>query len=506
MNHQIKQPKGSTDPVIPSDILQKSLSAGHWFFLDVVMQKVLIFGSFFITARLLTPEDFGIIALAMIYPHLLDSLTAIAFDLAITQKKDGEEKPYLNAVWTFNLLRLGLVFCVVFLSATFAADFFNASHAVFLFQLSTLPLLFQAMSNIGQIYFFRNIDLKKVFIRDMFHYGTAAVVSIVGAILLHSYWALFIGSVSGIFVAAVSTYFLSSYRPRVDFKLQKLRPLLKYSEWVFGQGIVTRIAQTLEDTLVGHFTNATSVGFYSKAKSLAYAPTSPLGNIISKIGFSAIVAVQDSLSRVREGFYKSFDLATAVALPFVAAIWIAGDRLVLIVLGPTWLGITPLLGILVVVAALNSSILNISTAMLNALGKPQLVFRLNMLSLVCAVIFLPLLVVQNGIQGAATAILLTSIAVNTYSLFLINKIIDPSWIRLGGSAAVTLFAASLPLLFTPLLLKFELTNTTWGFLLIGVLMGILYISTILFFGKFFQKGPYGTLLIILQSFHKRGQK
>jgi hypothetical protein len=78
--------------------------------------------------------------------------------------------------------------------------------------------------------------------------------------------------------------------------------------------------------------------------------------------------------------------------------------------------------------------------------------------------------------------------------------------RIGESAAVSLLAASFPLLFTLLLLQFSFTNTTFGFLLVVALMGIVYAATIIFFGKYFKKGPYGTLLLIARSFRKEGKQ
>ena len=483
--------------------LERSLKGGHWFLLDSLFQKVIILGAFFVTARLLTPQDFGIIALAAIYPNLVDSLTAIGFDSALSQKKLGEEKPFLDAVWTFNILRTIIVFIIVLFSAPFVVRFFHTPEALLLFQLSAIPLLFQSLSNIGQLYFFRHLDIKKVFMRDIFNYGTAAVITVSVAWYSHSYWAIFIGNSAGILAAALSTYVLSNYRPRFNLYLKRLQPLLSYSEWVFGQGIITRLAQTLEDSLVGHFTNSISVGLYSKAKSLAYAPLSPVSNIIGKIGFSAIVAVQDSLAHVREGFYKSFDVAVAVALPFNVLIWIAGERIIFIFLGSSWSEITPLLVMLVAVATLNTTIINLGTMVMNALNKPNYVFYVNALTLFCAVIFLPPLVLLKNIQGAAIALLVIAVIVSVYALFLVNKTLRIDWGRLCGSAGITILASFLALILSPYLLKTSFGESIFGFFSSLILLGIVYSSVIVFFGKTVNKGPYKTLMLVIRSFKKR---
>jgi PST family polysaccharide transporter/lipopolysaccharide exporter len=404
-----------------SGALQKSLSAGHWFLVDTLMQRVLVFGTFFVTARLLTPADYGIIALAGIYPALLDSLTAIAFETALTQKKTDEEKPYLDVVWTFTILRNALLFFFIFFTAPFVAQFFHAEHATLLFRLGGLILFVQSFGNIGQIYFFRHLDFKKVFLRDMAMYGTNATVTLVTAYVFRSYWAIFAGSVAGILAAAIATYFLNSHRPRFDFSFSKLKPLIPYSQWVFGQGLINRLSQTIENVLIGRFADTTAIGLYGKAKTLATAPTSPLGNIIGKIGFSALVSVQDSKVRVREGFHKSFELAATIALAFLVAIFVGGHQLVLIVLGPAWAGITPFLKILTTTATLDALIIIIAGTIMNALSEPRLLFRLNTLSLLCLVLLLGILVPSHGTYGAAIALLITSVITNSYALILIHR-------------------------------------------------------------------------------------
>lgn len=492
------------DDGIGKSAFKRSLAAGHWFLIDTLMQRVLVFGTFFITARLLTPADYGIIALAGIYPGLLDSLTAIAFENAVTQKKSGEEKPFLDAVWSFGILRNSLLFCIIFFTAPFVAQFFHAEHATLLFQLSGLVLLIQSFGNIGQIYFFRNLDFKKVFLRDFAMYGTNAVVTLWSAYIFRSYWAILAGSIAGILAAAVLSYYLNSYRPRFDFSFAKLRPLIPYSQWVFGQGLISRLSQTIENVLIGRFADTTAIGLYGKAKTLATAPTSPLGNIIGKIGFSALVSVQDSKERVREGFHKSFELTATIALAFLVAIFVGGHQLALIILGQKWGGITPFLKILTATATLDALVIVITGTIMNALSEPRLLFRLNTLSLMCLTLLLVVLIPTYGTMGAAVSLLISSVITNSYALVLIHRLIAPNWRRVGEVLAVIGGALLLPLYLGIYLLRFPILNKAPGFLILAALMLCLYLGIIVIMGKIYKKGPYETIIVILKSFMDRG--
>jgi|GEM_PF-1184665 len=480
--------------------LRKTLTAGQWYFVNMLGQKIFVFGTFFITARLLTPADFGIIAIAGIYPAFIDALTALSFESVLVQKKAGEEKHYLNVVWTFSVLRAFTIFSIVFFSAPFITHYFHAEGYLLLFRLSGLLFLIQGLGNIGNIYFFRNLDFKKVFFRDLALQSTSSVLSIMGAIYLHSYWALFIGNTAGVFAAALSTYVLHPYRPSFDFNFTKLKPLFGYTRWIFGQDLLNQSAKTLEDTLVGRFATPTNIGIFSKAKGLSHVVTSPLSSIIGKISFSTFSQIQDSHQHVREGIYKTIDLLAGVALPFLVAIIIAGHRLILVLLGPQWVDMYQILILLTIIATLDTVIISLGRPIFNALGKPQFTFTTNAVYLGILIAFLPILVPLNGTFGAATALLMASIASSIITLILINKLVHLKWSRIIETIAVISLGIALPIPLCYYLLQFPFAYQTIGFLLLGVLIGICYFSVLIFIGKKYDKGPYRTYLVIANSF------
>ncbi len=484
------------------ETLRRSLAGGHWYLINMVSQKMFAFGTFFITARLLTPADFGIITLAGIYPALADSFTAIAFETALIPLKSGKEKPFLNSVWTFQILRGFAIAILVFFSAPLVVKFFNAEENILLFQLSALPLIFNGFSNIGQIYFSRNLDFKKFFIRDFIIQSTTSIISVAGALTFHSYWALFAGNTTALLFAALSTYVLNDYRPHIDMRFSKLKPLLSYGSWLYGQEILHQIALTAENVLIGRFAGASNIGLYTKAKGLAQAPSSIVASIIGKVGFSTFAAIHDSLAYVREGFYKSTDLLVVISLPFLAAILVAGEHIVSILLGSRWLDMGFILKIIVIPATLDAIISSLARPIFNALNKPRLHFNLNIVYSGGFTLLLLLLVPPFGIIGAAWALLLSSLITNTFALTLVHKLIAPSWKRILESVSIVGLGIIVPLPFALYFLQYPFANSTTGFLLLVCLSGIIYGSTIVFFGRVLNKGPYQTLVVIAKSFKR----
>ena len=481
------------------DTLQKSLSGGQWYLVNMLTQKIFVFGSFFITARLLTPADFGLVAVAGIYPSFVDALTSFTFESALTQKKEGEEKPYLNVAWSFTLLRSILIFCIVFFSAPLVAEFFHAAAHVNLFRLSGLLFIFQGFSNIGSIYFFRDLDFKKVFIRDLSLQATSSTIAVIGAFFFHSFWALFAGNTAGILAAAISTYFLNPYRPKLDLQFSKLKQLLPYTKWIFGQYLLNQSAKTLEDTLVGHFATFTNIGLLAKTKALSHALTSPVSSLISKVSFSAFARVQDSQQHIREGIYKSVDVLAGIAIPFLAVILIAGHRIISIILGDQWLGMVPMLNVLTFASTLDTIIISLGMPTFNALGKPQFTFTTNGLYLVALIVSLPFLVPTLGTYGAVISLLIASVASSIGVLILIDHLVKPSWLRLMETVGVTSISLLVPLIPSYFFLRFSFIYETLGFLVVGLFIVIGYVASVIFIGRKFKKGPYATYMLIAES-------
>ncbi len=480
------------------ETLEQSIAAGRWALLNTIVQRVLAFGTFIILARLLTPADFGVIALVAIVPAFLDGVTSFAFDTAALQK--GNMERYLNAIWTFNILRALAIFIAVFAGAPWIADFYHIPEAELVVRLAALGILIQNFGNIGQALFFRDLDFKSVFLRDLAFKGSFALAAIALAIYLENYWALFIAGIVSCVVVALATYLLHSYRPRFDFNFGLLKELRSFSQWMYAQESVQQIALTIQDSVIGRFTSPSAIGLFQKAQSLSEAPTSSLISLINKVSFTSYVRVQDSQPHVAEGIYKTMDIISAIAIPYLFCILIAGNAIVTFVFGPAWVAMTPLLMVLVVEATLDVLAISLASSVFNAVGRAHTQFlNTGIRSLTLAGAML-LLVPTFGIMGAAYAALASvSITACVVLYHLITKL-KIQFGRIGRTLLTVLGGCLLPLPFASYALTVPFFNTAIGFLSLLSLGAIVYISVIIIVGRLFQFGPYSTLELLVHSF------
>jgi lipopolysaccharide exporter len=484
-----------------TDTLKKSLRAGNWAFINVLAQKVLMYGSFFILARLLTPLDFGIIALIAIVPTLLDGVTSFAFDTAAVQ--GGNIGRYLNVVWTFNILRSTLIFICIFVGASWIATFYRIEAYEYIVRFGGLAVLIQSFGNIGQTYFFVDMDFKKVFLRDMVTSISYAIVALGIAWFTHSFLALFIAGIMSMLLVTLASYALHPYRPRFDFNFRLLGELRSFSQWVYAQSAVEQISVAVQNSIIGRSTSPASLALFMKAKVLSDAPTTPVTNFIGKVSFSSYVRIQNSPTHLSEGVAKTIDLIATIALPYLILILFAGHTLVLVVLGESWTGMTPLLQILVISASLKALINSLAPSMFNAIGKPKIQFLNSSVQALTLTAGILLLVPPFGAMGAAYAVL-ASVSISAGVVFFqLHKHIHLNMLRVFSSVLVTVLATGAPLLIARYGLTFPFFNTIPGFLMLLLISGCVYIGGIVLIGRLFSKGPYKTLELIALSFFSK---
>ncbi len=482
--------------------LGRAIAAGRWSLLGLGLQKIIGLGTFFILARLLAPQDYGVITIVLMLVGVLDTLSVPGFANALIQKK-GEIKEYLDVFWTFNLLRACLIFILIFLLAPLIGSFFHIidSTALAILRFSGLITLLQALTNLGSLFFFKELDFKKIFIRDIGGQVAFAAVAIGWALFSPSVLALFLGYLAQNASSTLVQYWLSGHRPKFSFYFSKLHDLAAYGAWAMGQNIVSQANSILETAIVGRFLGPSDLGLYSRANSIASLPSSALFSVIYKVGFPAYSRVQDSRERIATGFLRSFDVALLAMIPFLILILFAAGDLVQILLGEKWLGMVGAMKILVVALTLEG-FSNITYPLLEGIGRPDIRFKLSSLQLITA---LPLLfwLSRYGISWAALAMLLTSAPIFLISAGWTFYYLRPGFARVSAPIVSVLGASAFAVLLAfPFYSGLRAAGVVY-FLLFLALLVLIYFVVLLFLGRFFKDGPYQTLKIIFSLHNGR---
>lgn len=482
--------------MVEEGTFHKSVESGKWMFINTLLQRVLSIGTFFVLARLLTPEDFGIMAIVLLVPPLLDLAFTIDFDSALIQRTHENPRSYFHTIWTINIIRSFIVFLSIYFVGDFIATFFHIEQAAMAIKLGGLFILIQGFANVAQLLFFKEMDFKKILFRDIVSRLAYSATAIFLAWHFRSYWALFWSQIILYSAATIATYFLCSFRPKFTFSFTRLRHLFSYSKWLYGQSMLGEFAATLENAIIGRLMGPIDVGFYTRAKALASTPTSPLISLINKVGFSAYARIQDDTEKIKDGYLKMLNILFFVGIPFTVVVLLEAPRLILIALGPSWIGLTKLFQILVA-ASIFQIITSTSGSLFNALGLPKHALKINIIHTTILSALLIVLTILYGTIGTAMSILIASLLISIIILIKFHQLIRIQIRDIIFPFLIPLISSLLTFAIGSIITKITLGD--FAYIVFLGFLGAMYLLLIALAGIKLRKGPYQTLKVVVEE-------
>ncbi len=480
-----------------SEVYKRTINSSLWMTADILIQRVLGIVSFLLLSRLIMPEAYGIMASVTILIGFLNTISQTGFEAALIQSKDGIVQ-YLNKVWTLNILRSIAIFLIIWIVAPFAAKFFNVGDYVDVIRFSGLFVVAEGLSNIGHIYFTKNIDFKMIFFRDL---GMPIAYMIMGLImvqLVSPVWALASATLTSYLWSTLSTYFLSPYRPRFDFHFKNLRNLFNYSSWIVGSNLANYLNSVIDSTFLAHLLGPQELGIYTKARDFSTIPSSYVSQIAIKIGFASISKVQADKQSVRNALQKLFDINMLIALPFLALVFTQANNLIGLVLKAEWADIVFPLKFLMIAMTIRGFV-TITYPIFNGMGKPKIYFYSILIQVVALFFGLWFMVPKYGISGAAYSLIISTGLCFIYTTYNVVRLIEFKLSKLIPCTFAVCFATLVAGALSVGYNRFVGFGNIFEYASAMIGIGIIYNAIIFIMWKYFKIGPGETLKSILQN-------
>jgi len=382
---------------------QRVVHGGIWVFALRITDRLFGLARTIILARLLAPTDFGLFGIALLAMSALETFSQTGFNAALIQKKE-DTKPYLDTAWTVQATRGIFLALILFLIAPYVAAFFEAPAAKPILQVIGLSALLQGFTNIGVIYFQKELEFHKQFVYMFSGTLVNVGVAISAAFLLRSVWALVFGLLAGNLVRMVVSYFIHPYRPRPRLEGAKAKELYTFGKWILGSSIVVFLATQGDDIFLGKVLGVTTLGLYQVAFRFSNLMATEITHVISQVTFPAYSKLQDNIPKLREGFLRTVEATASLSLPLTAGIFILAPDFVRLFLGEKWMPMVPALRILSISGLIRS--IAATGVLFRAVGRPSLVFWMNSVRVVVIAFSIYPLTVRYGVGGTAIAVLL----------------------------------------------------------------------------------------------------
>ncbi len=302
-----------------------------------------------ILVRLLTPADFGIVAMAMLVVGLLEILSSLGVDMALIQKSDAERK-HFDTAWTFQVIQGAVIALLIFVFSPLMADFFDEQRIVPVMQLMAVAVFVNGFMNIGVVAFRKELDFAREFRFEVMKKIVTFLVTVIFAFILRNYWALVIGIVTGRFIGVLISYIMHAYRPR--FCLLAARELWSFSQWMLIAGIGNYINNKIDEFVVGGMKSTSQMGVYNVSADIATLPTVEVISPLSRALFPGYSKLKDEPERLASAFKNVIGMVALLGLSMSLGIVAVAEDLVYVVLGEKWMDAVPLIQWLAVFGAI----------------------------------------------------------------------------------------------------------------------------------------------------------
>jgi O-antigen/teichoic acid export membrane protein len=353
-----------------------------------------------VLARLLTPDDFGLVAIATAFLGLLLLLTSFSFDVALIQKQDADRHLY-DTAWTFNVIFGLMLALLLVISAIPLAQFYSEARLEKILYVLAANTLLGGFSNIGPVAFRKNLEFHKEFYfllaKKLMGFTTCMIL----AFTLRNYWALVWGTFAGNLLAVLLSYWVHPYRPRFDLSGRK--ELFGFSMWLFINNTIFFAYHRMADFIISKVAGSHALGIYTVAYEISNLPTTELVAPINRAVLPGYSKMADDLTTLRQGFLNVLSMIALFTLPAGLGIALVAEPMVVVMLGEKWREAIPMVQILALSGVI-MALQNNASVIYNAMGKPQYMTVISLLHVV--VLFFPLLILllrKHGILGIAEA-------------------------------------------------------------------------------------------------------
>ena len=309
----------------------------------VAMRWAMRFVGFFssiILARLLAPEDFGLVAMAMIVVALVDTLSATGVDLALIRER-GNDKTLYNAAWTIQVIQGGIVALVMLAAMPFTADYFGEQKLFVIFSVLACAHFLQGFKNIGIVAFRKELDFAREFRFSLYIKLLSFVVTVSLAFLLRDYRAIIWGMAFKSVIELILSYVMHSYRP--VFSTHGMKQIWGFSQWLLLSSAGGVVNGKASQFIVGGSLGATSLGFYYLAAEVGSMFVQEIVMPIRRALFPNLSLLQDDEQQFVSSGIKTLGVVSLLCLPVGAGLSLVAEDVVFLLFGNNWSAAAPIL-------------------------------------------------------------------------------------------------------------------------------------------------------------------
>lgn len=397
-----------------------------WSAIERFSVQIIQFVLTIILSRLISPSDYGLIAMLAIFLQIAQSFVDSGFSNALIQKNDRTEKDY-TTVFVFNIFISILVYIILFISAPHISIFYDEPLLCPIARVIGLNLIIQGVSVVQIAKLTINLDFKKQAVASLIAVITSGILGVLCAYNGLGVWALVIQSVLNSVINTILLFLVAKWRPIDNFSWESLSTMFNFGSKLLLSGLLHTVYVNLYSLVIGKCYSATDVGYYNQSYQISRFPSVSLMAIITRALYPIQCKNQNNDILLKETLLQYISMSSY--LVFAVMVYIASntESLVNILLTAKWAPIIPILRLLAI-AYMFTSVTVLNNQILNVKGRSDLYLKVEILKKILGVIIL-VSSLPFGVYVMCIGILIYNILDMILVIIFAKKVVNISFIK-----------------------------------------------------------------------------
>ncbi|MCR4874141.1 MAG: lipopolysaccharide biosynthesis protein [Clostridia bacterium] len=345
----------------------KTIASLLWKTLERFGAKMIQFVVSIVLARILLPEDFGVVALLTVFIEIATVFVQNGFSAALIQQKEIDNTDYNTAFWSSLFISI-VVYAVIFIIAPYVANYYEIPILNPLLRVLGTMIVVGSFNSVQISYLRRNLEFKKLFICSMGATVLSGAVGIAMAYLDFGVWALIAQQLGSVVLTTISMIFVVKWKVKFEFSTKKMKKMFNFGWKLLLSGLLDAVYNNLYTIIIGKKYTKDDLAYFNKAKQFPSVIVENINGALIAVMFPVMSRMQDDIARLKEATRSTLKLSCYIVFPMMVGLAVCAEPIISIVLTDKWLPAVPFLQMWAVVFAF-FPLASINLQVYNALGK-----------------------------------------------------------------------------------------------------------------------------------------
>ena len=377
-----------------------------WRFMERCGAQGVTFLVSIVLARILTPEDFGQIALITVFTTIMQVFVDSGLGTALIQKKNADDLDF-SSVFYFNLVVCFVLYVIMFMAAPIIANFYSDASLTSIIRVISLTIVISGVKGIQQSYVSRNMLFKRFFYSTLGGTVASAFFGIGLAYAGFGVWAIVAQQLSNTAIDTLILWMTVKWRPQKIFSWERLKGLLSFGWKMLASALLDTVYGNIRSLIIGKIYSSADLAYYNQGDKFPSVIASNINTSIDSVLLPTMASVQDDASRVKSMTRRAIKTSTYIMAPLMMGLAFCAEPIVRLVLTDKWLPCVPFLRIF----CITYMFYPIHTANLNAIkamGRSDLFLKLEIAKKFVGTVLL-LSTMWIGVMAMAYSLLISSV-------------------------------------------------------------------------------------------------